>query len=250
MVCCVTSSACGLMKGGAIPHQDVWLDCRFHFLPYWPATPDGLQAAATAGSTSAAAAGAAGHAGGTAAAALTPVNGTVQSAQTHACLSSSGPSSSSHHLQQQQQQQLQLQQQQQLSFTQDGLYLRHTGGHYSLGGISSPLALLWKDESCSRYLLVSTHRLFSPLDCTARVGAGREALSTSTTPAVAAVVCASLGVQIPHAGVGWSGCRAAALVRNSWWCCVSIHVGHDVTIWHGPVFDRFSAVARCRCCGL
>lgn len=48
----------------------------------------------------------------------------------------------------------QQQQQDQQPFTQDGVYLRHTAGHYALGGCSSPLALLWKDASCSRYLLV------------------------------------------------------------------------------------------------
>jgi hypothetical protein len=35
------------------------------------------------------------------------------------------------------------------------VYLRHVEGHYSQGGGCTPLALLWKDESCSRYLLVS-----------------------------------------------------------------------------------------------
>lgn len=34
------------------------------------------------------------------------------------------------------------------------MYLRHIEGHYSQGGVCTPLALLWKDESCSRYLLV------------------------------------------------------------------------------------------------
>ncbi|KAF6255865.1 hypothetical protein COO60DRAFT_168485 [Scenedesmus sp. NREL 46B-D3] len=40
-------------------------------------------------------------------------------------------------------------------YVQDGVYLRHVEGHYSQGGGCTPLALLWKDESCSRYLLVS-----------------------------------------------------------------------------------------------
>lgn len=39
-------------------------------------------------------------------------------------------------------------------FVQDGLYLRHAEGHYELSGAVSPLALLWKDASCSRYVLV------------------------------------------------------------------------------------------------
>jgi hypothetical protein len=42
---------------------------------------------------------------------------------------------------------------------QDGMYLRHVEGHYSQGGGCTPLALLWKDESCSRYLLVSSRGL-------------------------------------------------------------------------------------------
>jgi hypothetical protein len=40
-------------------------------------------------------------------------------------------------------------------FVQDGLYLRHVEGHYDAGEGATPLALLWKDEDCSRYLLVS-----------------------------------------------------------------------------------------------
>ncbi|KAF8073242.1 hypothetical protein HT031_000903 [Scenedesmus sp. PABB004] len=40
-----------------------------------------------------------------------------------------------------------------LRFVQDGLLLRHAEGHYAQGGGVTPLALLWKDESCSRYLL-------------------------------------------------------------------------------------------------
>lgn len=46
-------------------------------------------------------------------------------------------------------------QQQHHQFVQDGVYFRHVEGHYCLGGYSTPLALLWKDETCSRYLLVS-----------------------------------------------------------------------------------------------
>jgi hypothetical protein len=40
-------------------------------------------------------------------------------------------------------------------YVQDGVYLRHAEGHYSQGGGCTPLALLWKDASCSRYVLVS-----------------------------------------------------------------------------------------------
>lgn len=36
-------------------------------------------------------------------------------------------------------------------FSRDGVTLLHTEGHYALG--ASPLALLWKDASCSRYHL-------------------------------------------------------------------------------------------------
>ncbi len=45
-----------------------------------------------------------------------------------------------------------------LGFVQDGLYLVHSQGHYAPGD-HSPLALLWKDEQCSRYVLVSHHPL-------------------------------------------------------------------------------------------
>lgn len=38
-----------------------------------------------------------------------------------------------------------------LGFVQDGCYLLHKEGHYQPG--HAPLALLWKDESCSRYML-------------------------------------------------------------------------------------------------
>ncbi|WIA09803.1 hypothetical protein OEZ85_009178 [Tetradesmus obliquus] len=38
-------------------------------------------------------------------------------------------------------------------YVQDGVYLRHVEGHYSQGGGCTPLALLWKDAGCSRYLL-------------------------------------------------------------------------------------------------
>jgi hypothetical protein len=39
-----------------------------------------------------------------------------------------------------------------LGFVQDGAWLLHKEGHYQPG--RTPLALLWKDETCSRYLLV------------------------------------------------------------------------------------------------
>lgn len=38
-----------------------------------------------------------------------------------------------------------------MPFVRDGLYLLHKEGHYTLG--QSPLALIWKDATCSRYLL-------------------------------------------------------------------------------------------------
>jgi hypothetical protein len=47
------------------------------------------------------------------------------------------------------------------------MYLRHVEGHYSQGGGCTPLALLWKDESCSRYLLVSCSWLGALRDCCA-----------------------------------------------------------------------------------
>ena len=38
-----------------------------------------------------------------------------------------------------------------MPFSRDGVTLLHMEGHYALG--ASPLALLWKDASCSRYHL-------------------------------------------------------------------------------------------------
>lgn len=38
-----------------------------------------------------------------------------------------------------------------VQFERDGLYLLHKEGHYLLG--QSPLALIWKDASCCRFLL-------------------------------------------------------------------------------------------------
>lgn len=38
-----------------------------------------------------------------------------------------------------------------MQFERDGLYLLHKEGHYLLG--QSPLALIWKDASCCRFLL-------------------------------------------------------------------------------------------------
>ncbi len=38
---------------------------------------------------------------------------------------------------------------------QDGLYFLHKEGHYAGGGSPCPLALLWKDDACSSYLLVN-----------------------------------------------------------------------------------------------
>ncbi|GIL69574.1 hypothetical protein Vretifemale_497 [Volvox reticuliferus] len=40
-----------------------------------------------------------------------------------------------------------------VDFLRDGLYFLHRHGHYSPGLSTSPLALLWKDLGCSRYLL-------------------------------------------------------------------------------------------------
>jgi hypothetical protein len=107
--------------------HDVCGVTRFKLLPHWPATAEGLQAAAAAGTTAAAVAAAAGPG--------------------HQALNGSSTTPQ------------QQQQQQQSAFTQDGVYFRHTAGHYALGGSSSPLALLWKDESCSRYLVVSVRAL-------------------------------------------------------------------------------------------
>ncbi|KXZ49130.1 hypothetical protein GPECTOR_23g59 [Gonium pectorale] len=38
-------------------------------------------------------------------------------------------------------------------FVRDGLYFRHRQGHYAPGPAPTPLALLWKDAGCSRYLI-------------------------------------------------------------------------------------------------
>eukprot|EP00955_Chlamydomonas_euryale_P082027 363662-Chlamydomonas_euryale.AAC.27 len=38
-------------------------------------------------------------------------------------------------------------------FVRDGVYLLHRDGHYQAAGAPCPLALLWKDAACSRYLL-------------------------------------------------------------------------------------------------
>ncbi|EFJ43250.1 hypothetical protein VOLCADRAFT_42782, partial [Volvox carteri f. nagariensis] len=40
-----------------------------------------------------------------------------------------------------------------LDFVRDGLYFLHRHGHYRPGPGTTPLALLWKDLGCSRYLL-------------------------------------------------------------------------------------------------
>eukprot|EP00198_Chlamydomonas_reinhardtii_P012130 XP_001701467.1 predicted protein [Chlamydomonas reinhardtii] len=40
-----------------------------------------------------------------------------------------------------------------VDFMRDGLYLLHRQGHYVPGPTPSPLALLWKDLGCSRYLM-------------------------------------------------------------------------------------------------
>ncbi|PNH08614.1 Snurportin-1, partial [Tetrabaena socialis] len=40
-----------------------------------------------------------------------------------------------------------------VDFVRDGLYFLHRQGHYAPGAAASPLALLWKDLGCSRYLI-------------------------------------------------------------------------------------------------
>lgn len=38
-----------------------------------------------------------------------------------------------------------------VAFQRDGLYFLHKEGHYSLD--ATPLAVLWKDEACSQYVI-------------------------------------------------------------------------------------------------
>ena len=49
-----------------------------------------------------------------------------------------------------------------MQFERDGLYFLHKEGHYLLG--QSPLALIWKDASCCRFLL-DTDLNGKPLQC-------------------------------------------------------------------------------------
>ncbi|KAG2487114.1 hypothetical protein HYH03_014227 [Edaphochlamys debaryana] len=89
-------------------------------------------------------------------------------------------------------------------FVRDGLYLLHRAGHYTPGPAPCPLALLWKDLGCSRYLM-DTDAKGAPLEHQIAVLTYRadRTVATEDSPPVV------LG-RMPEAWVGAMGPRLQA----------------------------------------